>query len=56
MLNYLWRLGVLPFTKHTTNLDYEKYMDGLLGYESSINLIHNLCILLKESNQYSKSK
>lgn len=27
----LWRLGVMPLSKHTKNLDYEKYIAGLLG-------------------------
>ena len=38
----LWQLGVMPFSKHTKNLDYLKYVEGLLGYESSVRLISNL--------------
>lgn len=41
----LWQLGVMPMSKHTKNLDYEKYIDGLLGYESAVNLIYDLCEL-----------
>ncbi len=55
-MNNLWKLGVMPFSKHTANLDYEKYIEGLLGYENSVKLIHNLCCLLKESLHYEKSK
>lgn len=29
----------MPFSKHTVNLDYEKYLEGLLGYENAVNLI-----------------
>lgn len=32
IVNHLWKLGVLPFSRHTGNLDYEKYVEGLLGY------------------------
>lgn len=28
----LWQLGVMPVAKHTKNLDYYKYVEGLLGY------------------------
>lgn len=28
----LWQLGVMPVAKHTKNLDYHKYVEGLLGY------------------------
>lgn len=38
----LWRLGVMPVSKHTKNLDYDKFIQGLLGYESSLNLIYSL--------------
>ena len=46
MLSYLWKLGVMPFSKHTKNLDYEKYLEGLIGLENAISLVHNLCLLL----------
>jgi hypothetical protein len=46
----------MPFSKHTRNLDYEKYLEGLIGYENSINLIYNLCMLLLESNKLSRSR
>lgn len=29
-------------SKFTKNLDYKKYVFGLLGYESAINLIYDL--------------
>lgn len=46
----------MPFSKHTKNLDYEKYVDGLLGYENAVNLVFNLCELLREGRQLVKSK
>jgi hypothetical protein len=33
----------MPFSKHSKNMDYEKYVEGLLGYENAVNLIFNLC-------------
>lgn len=38
----LWQLGVMPMSKHTKNLDYVKYTQGLLGPESSLNLLYDL--------------
>ena len=38
----LWKLGVMPFSKYTKNLDYDKCIEGTLGYENSVNLIYNL--------------
>ena len=32
----------MPFSKHSKNLDYGKYVQGLLGFESSVKLIANL--------------
>lgn len=32
----------MPVSKHTKNLDYDKFIQGLLGYESSLNLIYSL--------------
>lgn len=39
----LWKIGVMPVTKFTKNLDYDKYVEGLIGEESSVNLIYDLC-------------
>lgn len=35
-------------SKHTKNLDYDKYVEGLLGYESSVGLIYSLTELADE--------
>ena len=56
IINHLWQLGVMPFNKHTGNLDYEKYVEGLLGHENAVELIYNLCLLVKAVNVYSKAK
>ena len=41
----VWKLGCMPFSKHTKNLDYEKCIEGLLGYENSVNIVYNLTVL-----------
>jgi hypothetical protein len=46
----------MPFSKHTVNLDYEKYLEGLLGYENAVNLIYNLSVLLKDSFYFANAK
>jgi hypothetical protein len=46
MLVWLWKLGVMPYSKHTKNLDYWKYVEGLIGQENAIGLVYNLCTLL----------
>ena len=38
----LWQLGAMPYSKHTKNLDYPRYVQGLLGRDSSVKLILNL--------------
>ena len=41
----LWKIGVMPFSKHTKNLDYLKCIEGVLGYENAVNLIYNMAEL-----------
>lgn len=28
----LWQLGVMPVSRYTKNLDYGRYVEGLIGY------------------------
>lgn len=44
----------MPYTKFTKNLDYNKYIEGLLGEENAVNLIYDLATLA--SQKYSSSK
>lgn len=46
----------MPYSKHTKNLDYEKYVDGLLGMENAIGLVHTLCVMLRETRQMARAK
>lgn len=46
----------MPYSKHTKNLDLEKYVEGLIGQENSITLLFNLCTLLLESKRALKSR
>ena len=38
----LWKLGLMPYSKFTKSMDYEKYVEGMLGYENAIKLIYEL--------------
>jgi len=42
LVKSLWRIGVMPVNKHTKNLDYKKYVQGMIGYENAVVLIHQL--------------
>lgn len=41
-------MGLLPVSNHTKNMDYNKYVEGLLGFESAVTLIHRLCLFVKK--------
>ena len=40
-------MGLLPLSKHTKNLDYSKYVEGLLGFEGAVTLVHKACLFVK---------
>ena len=56
LVRVLWKVGVMPFSKHTSNLDFEKYVQGTLGYENSVFLVYNLTELAYENVLSKKSK
>jgi hypothetical protein len=56
LMTSLWKIGVMPYSKHTQNLDYQRYVEGLLGFENAVNLIFNLCQLASDCNNIKKSK
>lgn len=36
---------MMPITKYTKNLDYDRYVEGLLGVECAVNLLYDLAKL-----------
>lgn len=41
-------MGMLPISKHTRNMDYSKYVEGLLGFEASVTLIYKLAVFIRK--------
>lgn len=42
-------LGLLQTAKHSKNVDHEKCVEGLLGFESSVGLVHKLVTFVKKA-------
>ena len=38
----------MPITKYTKNLDYDRYVEGLLGVECAVNLLYDLAKLAEQ--------
>lgn len=41
-------MGLLPVSKHSKNMDYDRYIEGLIGAESSVLSIVRICQFLRQ--------
>ena len=56
LMSSLWKMGLMPFSKHTKSMDYEKYVEGMLGFENSVKLIFELTKFARKSRHIELNK
>lgn len=46
----------MPFSKHTKAMEYDKYVDAMLGFENAVKLIYDLTKFARKGKYLERKK